>query len=148
MKCASGILPIAYNSKQICLAWRSPEVPNGNRWGVIGGMCQTGTPKDNAVRELAEEVGYIGPIELHQAFVCHKTGFEYHNFVGIVPRAFKFDPQELYAWETSFIDWFTYQQIQTMVHEQPSNFHKGLILLWKESNRLIETLITETVEVG
>lgn len=143
MNVASGVLPIAADTKKICLAWRSPEVREGNRWGVIGGMCKGKIlPEANALVELAEETGYSGPIELHQAFLCRLRGFRYHNFVGIVPTAFTFDPPEEFAWETSRLEWLPYEQIQTMIQEQSSTFHKGLLQLFLESKSLIEEYAT------
>jgi len=142
MNLASGILPIAADTKKICLAWRSPEVREGNRWGVIGGMCKAGkTPEASALLELAEEMGYSGPIELHHAFICRLRGFEYHHFIGIVPTAFTFNPAEEFAWETSFIEWMPYKQIQTMIQDQSSKFHHGLLRLFKESSALISSLV-------
>ena len=141
MNLASGILPIAVDTRKLCLAWRSPEVREGNRWGVIGGMCKSETPEASALLELAEEVGYSGPIELHQAFICRLKGFEYHHFIGIVPTAFVFNPGEEFAWETSFIEWMSYKQIQTMIQNQTSKFHHGLLRLFKESNALISSLV-------
>ena len=143
MKIASGILPIAADTKKICLAWRSPEVREGNRWGVIGGMSKGNmTPELTAKVELVEETGYSGPIELHQAFVCRLRGFQYHNFIGIVPTAFTFNPAEEFAWETSYLEWMPYQQIQTMIREKSSKFHKGLLQLLRESKSLIEGYAT------
>lgn len=143
MNVASGILPIAADTKKICLAWRSPSVREGNRWGVIGGMCKAKTPpEDSAVIELIEETGYIGPIQLHRAFVCRLRGFRYHNYIGIVPTAFMLHPPDEFAWETSFIEWMSYQQIQTMIQDSSSKFHKGLLQLFRESEKLIEEYAT------
>ena len=142
---ASGILPVADDTGKICLAWRSPDVNAGNRWGVIGGMCKIGTsPEDNAAVEFVEETGYVGAIRLHKAFVCRLKGFEYHNFIGVVPTAFTFDPDEAFKWETSFIEWFSFSQVNMMVTEAPSKFHKGLVQLWKESNLLIANICSKT----
>jgi 8-oxo-dGTP pyrophosphatase MutT (NUDIX family) len=142
MNLASGILPIAADTRKICLAWRSPKVREGNRWGVIGGMCKAGrSPEDSALLELAEETGYSGPIELHQAFVCRLRGFQYHNFIGIVPTAFTFDPPEEFAWETSYLEWMPYEQIQTIVQNRSSKFHKGLLQLLRESDSIIQTVV-------
>ena len=139
MNVASGILPIAEDSKKICLAWRSPSVSNGDCWGIIGGMCKAGTsPEDNAVVELIEEVGYTGAVRLHSAFVCRWRGFEYHNFIGIVPTAFEFNPHEMFRCENNCIVWFPFWQIDTMLANKPSHFHKGLVKLWAESRSLIK----------
>jgi 8-oxo-dGTP pyrophosphatase MutT (NUDIX family) len=142
MKLASGILPIAQDTRQICIAWRSPEVREGNRFGTIGGMCKTGkSPKESALIELDEEMGYTGPIELHKAFVCRLKGFEYHNFIGTVPTAFTLDPEKKYEWETSFIEWMEYDRIQNLMAGHAKLFHKGLIQLFRESKSLIEAFL-------
>jgi len=62
--------------------------------------------------------------------------------VGIVPTAFTFDPPEEFAWETSRLEWLPYEQIQTMIQEQSSTFHKGLLQLFLESKSLIEEYAT------
>ena len=144
MNVASGILPIAEDTGHICLAWRSPRVSEGSRWGVIGGMCHAGTsPEDNAVIEFIEEVGYLGPVRLHKAHVCRLKGFSYHNFIGMVPTAFPFVPDEQSKWETSFIDWFPFAIVNTMIEQKSSKFHKGLVQLWRNSKPLIEELCTQ-----
>jgi 8-oxo-dGTP pyrophosphatase MutT (NUDIX family) len=142
MKLASGILPITKDTRRICLAWRSHEVNDGNRFGTIGGMCKADTsPKESALLELDEETGYNGPIELHKAFVCRLKGFEYHNFIGIVPTAFSLDPTEKYEWETTFIEWMEYDHILRLMEEHPKLFHRGLIQLFKESKLLIQAFL-------
>ena len=142
MKVASGILPIAEDTRRICLSWRSREVSDGNRFGTIGGMLKAGkTPKESALIELDEEMGYNGPIELHKAFLCRLKGFEYHNYIGIVPTAFKLDPKKEFAFETDFIEWMEYKHIQDLMEEHPKLFHKGLIQLFKESRLLIEAFL-------
>lgn len=142
MKYASGILPIAADTKKLCLAWRSPEIREGDRWGIIGGMQKANMDlKATAILELAEETGYSGPLELHQAFIWRLVGFEYHSFVGIVPTAFQFNPEPKYAWENSFLEWFEYQDLQRLLTESPLHFHKGVVSLFKESKSLIERFL-------
>jgi 8-oxo-dGTP pyrophosphatase MutT (NUDIX family) len=141
MKFASGILPIAADTKKICLAWRSPDVREGNRWGVIGGMKKAGKSLEESAKiELDEEMGYSGPIELHRAFLCRLRDFEYQNFIGVVPTAFSFNPDEKFEWETSFIGWYSYKTVCEMMQEDPARFHKGMIQLFQESKELIERL--------
>jgi 8-oxo-dGTP pyrophosphatase MutT (NUDIX family) len=142
MKVASGILPIAKDTRRICLAWRSKEVKEGNRFSTIGGMLKTGkTPKQSALIELDEETGYNGHIELHNAFVCRLTGFQYHNFIGVVPTAFGLRPEEEFKWETDFIEWMEYPHINSLMESHPKLFHKGLIQLFHESKALIEAFL-------
>jgi len=140
---ASGILPIAQSDKTICLAWRSPEVQHGNRWGVIGGMLDDPhlDEADNAVCELVEEVGYVGPISLFPAYVHRLRGFSYHNFIGIVPEPFEFHPHPDHAWETTRIDWLPYSRIVVLIEAVPEMFHDGLLRLFKASSAQIQGFI-------
>jgi ADP-ribose pyrophosphatase YjhB (NUDIX family) len=142
IKRGSGIVPIASNTKNICLAWRSMDVNEGNRWGVIGGMVKDGlTVEQGALLEMKEEVGYTGPINLHRAFVKRRPGFEYHNFIGIVPEQFQFQPEAKYAWETSFISWMPYKTICELMESDSHTFHAGLLDLFRQSKELIESLL-------
>jgi 8-oxo-dGTP pyrophosphatase MutT (NUDIX family) len=140
---ASGILPIASNTKQICLAWRSAKCSRGNRWGIIGGMLEN--PEldlvGNAVSELIEETGYNGPVEPLPAFVWRVPGFAYYSYIGIVPEPFLLNPGDEFAWETDFLKWESWSRVQEMVQENPKSFHKGLLTLFREAKSLIEKFV-------
>lgn len=139
---ASGILPIASNTKNLCLSWRSPGIRQGDVWGIVGGMVENGAPvASSALREMGEEVGYYGPIELHAAFVTRRKGFEYHSFIGIVPEEFEFKAEREYAFETSFISWLSYSTVHRMVIEETHKFHPGLVELLQESDKLIQRFV-------
>ena len=139
---ASGILPIASNTKNICLSWRSPEIRQGDVWGIVGGMVKDGlSVAAGALLEMDEEVGYHGPIELHQAHVQRRKGFEYHGFIGIVPEEFTFQPQPEFAFETSFITWMPYSQVLHLVTVESRTFHPGLVELLRESDVLIRSFL-------
>lgn len=139
---ASGILPIASNTKNLCLSWRSPGIRQGDVWGIVGGMAEGDVSMaSSALREMGEEVGYYGPIELHAAFVTRRPGFEYHSFIGIVPEEFEFKAEQEYLFETSFISWLPYSTVQQLVIEQPHNFHPGLLELLRESDKLIQRFV-------
>jgi hypothetical protein len=142
MKFASGLLPIATSTKELCLAWRSPEIEAGNRYGVIGGMLKDGLDlKQNALVELAEEVGYRGPVELHSAFAFTTPTFHYQNFIGIVPEPFEFHPMPEYMYETSFISWLPLNTIMSAAEQNPKLFHAGLLALLRNSYDLIVKLL-------
>lgn len=139
---ASGILPIASNTKNICLSWRSPNIRQGDVWGIVGGMVEDGVSvASSALREMGEEVGYYGPIELHQAHVLRRKGFEYHSFIGIVPEEFEFNPEREFAFETSFISWVPYDEVLRMVTQESHKFHPGLLDLLRESDALIRRFV-------
>lgn len=140
---ASGILPVAADTKELCMAWRSPQVKDGDCFAVIGGLLKENLVDlaDNAVEELVEEMGFIGAIQLHPAFLFKKPGFHYQNYIGVVATPFQFNPQPEYAFETSFIEWWSYGKVMIHMADNPRIFHKGLLALLKESRSLIESLL-------
>ena len=140
---ASGILPIAADTKNICLAWRNESVAQGDCYGTIGGAITEGTPEKSAIQELREETGYRGTIKCQKAFVFKDGSFQYHNFIGIVPHEFEFKPESDAAWETDYIRWMSYGDIVDKMKTESHDFHPGLIRLFRESKRLIESLIHE-----
>src|SRR5208282_364562 len=139
---ASGVLPICTTTQRICLAWRSPDVHIGDCWGTIGGACK---PKmslaESAKAELTEETGFDGSITMQPAYVFQSGEFSYHNFLGTVGTEFRFAPQSEHHWETTGLEWFTWGEIQQMMKEDPSEFHPGLISLFKSSGKKIEQLL-------
>lgn len=144
LKLASGILPIATDTGNLCLGWRSKEIREGNVWGVIGGMVKDGlTVEEGAILEMHEEVGYYGHIDLHKAHVHRRPGFQYHAFIGIVPTQFQFNPQPEFAFETSFISWMSYQTVTNLIASDSHTFHPGVVELFRESGDLIQRLINE-----
>jgi 8-oxo-dGTP pyrophosphatase MutT (NUDIX family) len=139
---ASGILPIAANTKNLCLSWRAPGIRQGDVWGIVGGMVEDGSSvASSALREMGEEVGYYGPIELHQAHISSRKGFQYHSFIGIVPEEFEFKAEPEYLFETSFIAWLPYSIVIQIAMEKPHQFHPGLLELLRESDALIRRFV-------
>lgn len=139
---ASGILPICMTTGRVCLAWRSPHVNEGSCFGTIGGAVKRGMqPKESAQEELQEETGYTGGISLHPAYVFNDRGrFKYFNFLGEVPTEFGFNPQEDHAWETEAIEWMTFEEVQQQIKDSPHDFHRGVILLFQKSGKIIQQI--------
>lgn len=139
---ASGILPIARNTKRICLAWRNAETHTGDCWGSIGGAVKDGkTPSESAKSELKEETGYTGGIELYPAYVFEDGAFRYFNLVGIVDHEFKLKPLSAHAWETDMIQWVSVDQLYVDMEENPDDYHPGMIQFLNNSRELIEKLV-------
>lgn len=139
---ASGILPIHIESKQICLAWRSDKVAEGNCWGTIGGGVKAGmTLEEGALAELGEEVGYYGEIELHLIHVLRHKQLTYHTFAGIVPVRFEFNPEPEYAYENDRMIWESLDVIYTLIVDSPHLFHPGLIQSFIENISLLKRLV-------
>jgi 8-oxo-dGTP pyrophosphatase MutT (NUDIX family) len=138
---ASGILPVARSTGRLCLAWRSSHVHLGNCWGTIGGAAHGGVSlAESARRELREEIGYDGPIELHPAYVFALTDFSYHNFIGIVPTEFTLAANESHAWETVRLRWVELPQLMAELERTPRQFHLGLRRLIDREHPLIARL--------
>jgi hypothetical protein len=96
---------------------------------------------DGALLEMGEEVGYYGAVEAHQAFIMRRRGFEYHNFIGIVPSEFPFKPEPEFAYETSFISWMPYERALQLAATEPHTFHPGLLEFLRESDELIRKFL-------
>jgi 8-oxo-dGTP pyrophosphatase MutT (NUDIX family) len=119
---SSGVVPICSETKRICLAWRSEKVEEGNCWGTLGGAVKKDmSPEESARTELQEETGYSGPIETHAAFVFKKDDFTYSNFIGVVDEEFAFQPTFGHEWENDSIEWFTLEEIEQDIKDNPKD---------------------------
>jgi len=134
----SGVLPIARDTGRVCMVWRSRHVHVGNCWGTVGGNMLPGqSAAECAVREMREEIGYDGPIELRPAYVFEERQRRYVNFIGIVPSEFSFRPGGEHAWETLFLRWDDLRLWQAMLRSTPFSFHPGVTRLFEASGEMI-----------
>ena len=111
----AGVIILARSTGRLLMPKRSEEVLEPNTWGVWGGAIDEGEdPKKAARREVAEECGYTGPMELYPIYVYKHaaSGFKYFNFLGVVED--EFTPQ--LNWETSQADWFDLRKLPTPLH--------------------------------
>jgi 8-oxo-dGTP pyrophosphatase MutT (NUDIX family) len=139
---SSGVVPICSETKRICLAWRSDKVEEGNCWGTLGGAVKKDmSPEESARTELQEETGYSGPIKTHAAFVFKKEDFTYSNFIGVVDEEFAFQPTFGHEWENDSIEWFTLEEIEQDIKDNPKDYHPGIVTLFEESKDLIHGLV-------
>lgn len=135
---ASGVLPVCPTKGTVCVAWRSAHVMSPNCWGTIGGAIQQGlTPAESALRELHEEVGYDGEIELVPAYTFRDGEFSYQNFIGVVPTEFDFRPRAQHRWENAYIAWRPYTMVMDDLAKNPKDYHPGLRKLFAESELAI-----------
>jgi len=144
---ASGILPICTTTGRVCLAWRSGWVHEGNCWGTIGGAIQQGmSPGESAKKEMQEEVGYHGSIRLIPSFVFTHGKFKYYNFLGLVASEFSLNPMEggssnlQFTDETDAIAWFTWDDLQNDIRNNPSDYHSGVLKLLQQSGDQIREI--------
>ncbi len=133
----SGILPFCNKTKRFLINHRSNYVNEPNTWGIWGGKIDDDErPSEAALRELREECGYTGHIELIDAYVFRSSGggFTFYNFIGIVDD--EFIPQ--LDWESKGYEWIEYDDLLIK-----DNLHFGLEMLLENSSKLFENLVQE-----
>jgi 8-oxo-dGTP pyrophosphatase MutT (NUDIX family) len=119
----AGVLVYCTQTKRFLLGFRSKFVNEPNTWGTFGGKIDNDAdPKSAARRELEEETGYDGNIDLQLFDVFQSGNFKFYNFLGKVEEEFK--PR--LDWENSDAQWFS-------LDEFPRNLHFG-------TKRLLEKL--------
>lgn len=119
----AGVLIYCTQTKRFLLGLRSRLVNEPGTWGTFGGKIDNDAdPKAAARRELEEETGYDGNIDLQLFDVFQSGNFKFYNFLGKVEEEFK--PR--LDWENSDAQWFS-------LDEFPRNLHFG-------TKRLLEKL--------
>jgi 8-oxo-dGTP pyrophosphatase MutT (NUDIX family) len=142
---ASGILPLCRSTGRICLAWRSQLVQAGDCWGTIGGVVPARQSlRDSAIRELREETGYCGEIELHPAYGFAERSFQYQNFIGLVPVEFNLSPEVEHWWETVSLAWRHLDEWKKIMSAEPRSFHPGVVRLFRYADKLIESFVVSS----
>lgn len=88
-KAGAGCVIIAKDTGRICMPKRSRMVEQPGTWGTWGGAIDGHEdPKEAAEREVREEAGYSGELELIPIFVFKKDSFRYYNFLAVVEKEF------------------------------------------------------------
>ena len=138
---ASGILVIARDTGKILVGLRSSEVHEPYTWGNFGGAIglddmgiseEKLSPQENAIKEMSEEVGYHGEIELVTAYLFEKGSFKYYNFIGIIPNEFIVIDSDL-NWEVDKVQWLSLNELIELDRK-----HFGLQGLLDNSMELIK----------
>jgi 8-oxo-dGTP pyrophosphatase MutT (NUDIX family) len=130
-----GALIYARDTNKFLLGKRGPTIEDPNVWGTFGGGVDEGESLVGALRrELREEAGYSGPMEVTPLFTFtdDANNFRYFNHLAIVPT--QFTPHLNY--ETSEVAWFDWTK-----HPQP--LHPGVQRLFddKPSRIVIEAVL-------
>lgn len=130
----AGVLLIARDTGRILLVLRSPDVNEPNTWGILGGAIDNDeNPKQAVYREVSEEVGYTGNLNLQPSFVFRSKSFKYHNFIGVVDSEF----EPTLDWESSDAGWFPLKRL-------PKPLHFGVTALMNNARGQIESIIDDT----
>ena len=131
---ASGILPICVNTGKILLGKRNYWVNEPFTWSNFGGAIglahggikeEVLSPIDNAVKEMQEEIGYNGEMDIIESYVFEKDNFKYYNFLGLVDNEFV---PNLYADEHQEVieaKWFTLDEILNF-NDSGEELHFGI----------------------
>lgn len=116
-KQAAGVYIICPKTKRILLTLRSSRVLEPNTWGIPGGALNINdfgieeyhddTPILAVKREVMEEVGYGGEINIRPSILFSEENFKFHNFIGTVPDEFK----AVLNWENSDAKWLTIDEL-------------------------------------
>ena len=142
----SGVLVVARDTQRILLGLRSEDVNEPNTWGNFGGAIgvtdwgepeEALPPEENALKEMAEEIGYTGAIEMMPSFTYRSPEFTYYNFIGIVEQESDV-PLNQFNWEVSELQWFTLAEIMAL-----PNLHFGVSALMSQEEMI--TFMTESV---
>ena len=113
-KQGAGCVFKAKDTGRFLIAHRSRWVQEPNTWGTWGGAIDANeNPKDAMLREIKEETGYSGEIQLQHLWTFeHESGFRYYNFLAIVPTEF----EPILDWENQGFAWVEKGQWPTPLH--------------------------------
>jgi 8-oxo-dGTP pyrophosphatase MutT (NUDIX family) len=109
----AGCIILARNTGRILLGLRSEHVQEPGLWGTFGGTIDGNEDRQRAVRrEVVEECGYTGGMDVIPLYVFTKADFRYFNFLVVVES--EFAPQ--LNWENSTAKWFTWGKFPRQLH--------------------------------
>lgn len=130
-KQGAGSIVVARDTGRILLPFRDESVQDGNTWGTWGGAIDDGeNPEIAAKRELKEEAGYSGKIEMIPLQPFKDGDFVYHNFLAIVDNEFK--PK---------INSETKSTVWTTLDKVPLPLHYGLKFVLTNSGQKISEVV-------
>lgn len=121
---AAGMLFHHPETDSYLLAHRSPEVDQGDTWGIPGGAIDPGEdPYQAALREAEEELGHVPHHEVTKIHTASPVpDWSYHTVMADVPD--QFEPEYDDLWETQGHGWFTPEEIAGL------NLHPGFAAAW------------------
>lgn len=119
-KQGAGAVIVARDTGRILLPHRSMDVQEPGTWGTWGGAIDGNEdPAVAAHREVKEECGYNGPVDMHHVWTFkHPSGFQYHNHIAYVDHEF-----------VPNLNWETQAHAWVKPGEWPQPMHPGLASL-------------------
>jgi 8-oxo-dGTP pyrophosphatase MutT (NUDIX family) len=121
-KQGAGCLAVARSTGRVLIGFRSEYVMEPFTWGTFGGaMDEDLTPEQMARKELRQEAGYTGAVEMVPLYVYEapEGTFAYHNFAAVVDEEF----EPIVNWEHEEARWF---DIEELLDNPPDELHYGL----------------------
>ena len=123
----AGVLVYCTSTNRFLLGLRSKLVNEPNTWGTFGGKIEGDSdPKMAALRELKEETGYNGNVDLQLFDIFQSGNFKFYNFLGKVEKEFS----PTLDWENESAEWFSLKDF-------PINLHFGTKRLLDKLNKII-----------
>jgi 8-oxo-dGTP pyrophosphatase MutT (NUDIX family) len=103
MRAGVGVYPVAEDTGRMLVGLRSKKVQTPGHWSGFGGLLEPGESFEQAARrELREETGYSGTLELEE--------FAPSMYFGYVPREYR--PK--LNWETERAFWIRPEELQEL----------------------------------
>lgn len=122
-KQAAGCIFLAKSTKRFLISHRSNYVEQPSTWGSWGGAIDAAEDPASAVkREIKEEAGYTGKLDLIPLYVFSKDTFRYSNFLAVVPEEF-----------TPKLDWENQGYVWCEYGDWPRPLHFGLVSLLNDA---------------
>lgn len=155
----AGVLPFCSTTKRFLPNLRSAHVMQPNTYGIFGGGIFVGEEeaskikdakelidsknehifRDAAKRELGEETGYHGAIDLQLLYVYQDNACDWHyyNYLGTVFQEFNSSPTDHRSWEQheDGSHWVTFDELLSL---NPKHF--GLKKLLDEAGSKLKTI--------
>lgn len=117
----AGVIPYCETTGRYLFVRRSNGVKEPGTWAGFGGEVDYGeSPEMAAIREMEEEAGFTGEMDLELIYTFSAKSFKYYNYIGRVVE--EFTPN--LNWENTHFKWVKPGQ-------WPSPLHPGLLKVIK-----------------
>lgn len=147
---AAGCIMYAKSTNRFLINYRSEYVNEPHTYGTIGGKIdEDENPEEAVLREVTEESGYEGDVNLIPLLVFENQNktFKYYNFLAIIEDEF----EPILDWESDGFEWITFDELLNIepkhpgfksLLKDPNSYNK----LKKISNKEMENLSENSIK--